>query len=453
MGKFNGPKGKKTSPFIGQKVPLVSNGAPLLYQRYTNVEEILLDAPKPSSADATITDNTTQKEDAPTAKALSKAEKKAARKRKQAEGAEEEKEKVTGEDNAGVQGEETQQAENQGGQKSEDGQVKKKKKKEKKEKKALPEAKKTSGPGNADEAHEMRVRLGYVSGTAIQEQAPAGKFSFKFSVQPGSEAHADADGDGADANGDSNNASGDGAAAVAEAHKEPAAEAAGGVQHVSFRGRNGIPEATTRAVQEEMSVRLARVLGEDVPRRVYVGGMPFSYTEEDVRAYWEYCGEIESMDMMTFPDTGRFKGIVFITFKTEEAFQEALKCDGTEVDGQTLKVKTCKASAKRDKGGRERPGRNVETGANHAPKTVGYNVAYIGNISFEASEDDLKAALEGCAVTLVRLHTDKDTGRFKGFAHVHFGDEASLDRAVGLNGVDVRGRKLRVGYAQPKKAA
>ena len=32
--------------------------------------------------------------------------------------------------------------------------------------------------------------------------------------------------------------------------------------------------------------------------------------------YWGYCGEIESLDLMRFPDTGRFKGICFITFKT-----------------------------------------------------------------------------------------------------------------------------------------
>jgi hypothetical protein len=38
--------------------------------------------------------------------------------------------------------------------------------------------------------------------------------------------------------------------------------------------------------------------------------------ESDVWDYWSYCGEIDSMDMMRFPDTGRFKGIVFITFKT-----------------------------------------------------------------------------------------------------------------------------------------
>ncbi len=38
--------------------------------------------------------------------------------------------------------------------------------------------------------------------------------------------------------------------------------------------------------------------------------------EDDVWKYWGYCGEIESLDLMHFPDTGRFKGICFITFKT-----------------------------------------------------------------------------------------------------------------------------------------
>ncbi len=38
--------------------------------------------------------------------------------------------------------------------------------------------------------------------------------------------------------------------------------------------------------------------------------------EDDVWEYWGYCGEIESLDLMRFPDTGRFKGICFITFKT-----------------------------------------------------------------------------------------------------------------------------------------
>ena len=35
-----------------------------------------------------------------------------------------------------------------------------------------------------------------------------------------------------------------------------------------------------------------------------------------MREYWSYCGDIESLDIMRFPDTRRFKGIAFITFAT-----------------------------------------------------------------------------------------------------------------------------------------
>ena len=60
-------------------------------------------------------------------------------------------------------------------------------------------------------------------------------------------------------------------------------------------------------------------------------------------------------------------------------------------------------------------------------QTPGYCVAYVGNIAFEATEADLRAVFEGLAVPRVRMHTDAVSGRFKGYAHVHFSDEASLD--------------------------
>lgn len=58
----------------------------------------------------------------------------------------------------------------------------------------------------------------------------------------------------------------------------------------------------------------------------------------------------------------------------------------------------------------------------------GYNVAYVGNVAFEAGPSQLTEVFEGCRVSFVRLHTDKQTGQSKGFAHVHFEDEDSLDR-------------------------
>jgi len=89
--------------------------------------------------------------------------------------------------------------------------------------------------------------------------------------------------------------------------------------------------------------------------------------------------------------------------------------------------------------------------AHHAEKVAGYDVAYVGNIAFEASIDSIKALFEPYGVTKVRLHTDKDTGKSKGYAHVHFQDAESLDKAVAINGTNFFGRNLRIGYAQQKK--
>lgn len=55
-------------------------------------------------------------------------------------------------------------------------------------------------------------------------------------------------------------------------------------------------------------------------------------------------------------------------------------------------------------------------------------MAYVGNVAFDANREQLKEVFEGCRVTFIRLHTDKDTGKSKGFAHVHFEDEESLDK-------------------------
>jgi len=181
--------------------------------------------------------------------------------------------------------------------------------------------------------------------------------------------------------------------------------------------------------------------------------MPFSYEEDDVRAYWEWCGEVASLDVMRFPDTGRFRGIAFVSFATDDGYRAALECDGTTLDGVRVKVEPCKAPKRGVGGGGGAPSSTAPAGP--APKTAGYNVGYVGNVAFEASADDLGAlfAADGRAPpTLVRLHTDKLTGRSKGYAHVHFATEADLDAAVaGVDGADLMGRGVRVGYAQPKK--
>ena len=77
---------------------------------------------------------------------------------------------------------------------------------------------------------------------------------------------------------------------------------------------------------------------------------------------------------------------------------------------------------------------------------------FVGNMSFQTSESELRALFEEFGeVTRVKIPTDRDTGRPRGFAFIEMADTAAANSAIAaLNGKDVGGRALRVNEAQPK---
>lgn len=77
---------------------------------------------------------------------------------------------------------------------------------------------------------------------------------------------------------------------------------------------------------------------------------------------------------------------------------------------------------------------------------------YVGNISFDAAEGDLQDAFEAYgAVSQVKLITDRDTGRSRGFAFVTMDNADEANAAIeGLAGKDLMGRDLTVREATPR---
>lgn len=78
---------------------------------------------------------------------------------------------------------------------------------------------------------------------------------------------------------------------------------------------------------------------------------------------------------------------------------------------------------------------------------------YVGNLSYEVTQDDLTQtfAVYG-SVKRVQLPTDRETGRFRGFAFVEMGTEAEEDAAIeALNGAEWMGRDLKVNKAKPRE--
>ncbi len=77
---------------------------------------------------------------------------------------------------------------------------------------------------------------------------------------------------------------------------------------------------------------------------------------------------------------------------------------------------------------------------------------YVGNLSFDTTETDLKSAFEPFGeVKEVRLIMDKFSGKSKGFGFIEMPSQEAAQKAIAeLNGKDMQGRAIKVNEAKPK---
>lgn len=76
---------------------------------------------------------------------------------------------------------------------------------------------------------------------------------------------------------------------------------------------------------------------------------------------------------------------------------------------------------------------------------------YVGNLPWSLSEDELAEALAKFGqVQAVRIITDRESGRSRGFAFIEV-DGVELDEAIqAMDGFELHGRRLKVGPARPR---
>ncbi len=77
---------------------------------------------------------------------------------------------------------------------------------------------------------------------------------------------------------------------------------------------------------------------------------------------------------------------------------------------------------------------------------------YVGNLSFDATQDDINQIFaEYGSVKSVKLPTDRETGRVRGFAFVEMGGDSEEQAAItALDGAEWMGRTLKVNKARPR---
>ena len=73
-------------------------------------------------------------------------------------------------------------------------------------------------------------------------------------------------------------------------------------------------------------------------KKIYVGNLPWSATESDLRELFSSVGTVHSAAVITDRDTGRSRGFGFIEMDDSDAEQAISQLDGREMDSRPLRV-------------------------------------------------------------------------------------------------------------------
>lgn len=73
-------------------------------------------------------------------------------------------------------------------------------------------------------------------------------------------------------------------------------------------------------------------------KKIYVGNLPWSATDDEVRELFEAHGTVHSARVITDRDTGRSRGFGFVEMDTENADAAIAALNGTDMGGRALRV-------------------------------------------------------------------------------------------------------------------
>ena len=87
-------------------------------------------------------------------------------------------------------------------------------------------------------------------------------------------------------------------------------------------------------------------------RKLYVGNLPYSATEQSLRDAFAASGTVDSVSLITDRDTGQSKGFGFVEMGTDQEAQAATQAmNGAMLDGRQIKVNEAKPREARSGGG------------------------------------------------------------------------------------------------------
>lgn len=150
-------------------------------------------------------------------------------------------------------------------------------------------------------------------------------------------------------------------------------------------------------------------------RKMFIGGLTSSTTDETLKEFYSKWGELVDCVVMRDPATKRSRGFGFVSYSKQSEVDEAMKHRPHVIDGKTVDPKRAVP--------REQSQRSE---ANVSSKRL-----YVSGVREEHTEDMFKEHFSKYGeVVKCEIIADKNTGKPRGFAFITFDDYDAVDKCV-----------------------
>ncbi|XP_030074968.1 RNA-binding protein 34 [Microcaecilia unicolor] len=192
-------------------------------------------------------------------------------------------------------------------------------------------------------------------------------------------------------------------------------------------------EICARLSKEEECIRNKRTL--------FVGNLPVTFTKQMLKALFREFGTVESV---RFRSIARAEATLSRKLAT---IQRQTHAKRNNINAYVVFCEQASAAKALVKNGMEvASGFHIRVDlANEAASHDNRLSVFLGNLPYEVEEEGLRELFSDCGqVAAVRIIRDRDTGMGKGFGYILFKDIDAVQLALGLDGANLLGRKLRV---------
>ncbi|KAG4076202.1 hypothetical protein HA402_014751 [Bradysia odoriphaga] len=172
---------------------------------------------------------------------------------------------------------------------------------------------------------------------------------------------------------------------------------------------------------------------EDERGKLFVGGLSWETTQENLQRFFSRYGEIVDCVVMKNNETGRSRGFGFVTFADPSNLNIVLQNGPHCLDGRTIDPKPCnpRTLQKPRKGG-------------------GFKI-FLGGLPSNITETDLRHFFNRYGkVTEVVIMYDQEKKKSRGFGFLSFEDEGSVDSVTHERYINLNGKQVEIKKAEPR---